>query len=267
MTSMRHPLERTIQTRPRRAVGSSASADDSMEYFVNHPTAHYQPIRADMTVEGAMDMLYQSLSSQEEPYADAATAEAPEASTEEHHVETSTVQEHSTEDRYSGEWSDQALTAAVEYFAESSVPAPTSVEATNGHTDRVPVSDVAHQLTALAQTLSHSLEELEAEQAESLARIHALEEMHQQALNQVSALEEMRQQALDQVRAFEETHRELRRVEGVSNEDLQAVQDVASALVENPHHIVFLAKLSEHASVLAAVVEDYARLRDILAEQ
>jgi hypothetical protein len=267
---MRQPPERTIQSQRRQATESSAGG--SLEYFVNQATAHYQPIRADMTVEGAMNMLYHSLSSQEEPYADAAAAEVPETSTDEAQVELSTEHGHSTDDRYGCEAGEEAPTAVGEYFGESTVLAPAEVEATNGntedgYTDHVPVSEVAHQLTTLAQTLLRGVEELETEQANSLARIQALNEMHQQALNQVSALEEMRQRALDRARVFEETHRELRRVEGVSNEELQAVRDVASALVDNPHHIVFLAKVSEHASVLAALVEDYARLRGILAEQ
>ena len=129
-------------------------------------------------------------------------------------------------------------------------------------------SHFPQQLTALAQSLSCKLEELEMERAQAAARIHTLEEVHQQALARIRVLEQMHDQSQARVRTFEAMQHRLHeaRANTVNKGDVQATASLANALVENSQNIVVLARISDHAAEVKAIVDDYTRLCGVLAE-
>ena len=129
-----------------------------------------------------------------------------------------------------------------------------------------PGGDAAQRLSRLAAELSRGVTDLEAERADALNRLRAISEEHRQVLNRIRTLEEMHRQSQAQVEQLEATLQTLRQQQAAATSmpDVRQLQELMHSVRENPHHIIFLARLSEHAGQLAAVVDEYVQMRAAL---
>ena len=137
----------------------------------------------------------------------------------------------------------------------------------NGSSERLSAMQVAQQLSSLAQSLSAGLNEMESERAAAVSRVAELETVHGQAVADLQEMERKYQDALERVEQLEEKQRKLKEAasSNLDPQNLQTLKGLMNSLAENPHHIIYLARVSEHAPQLQAVVDDYTRLRGAVA--